>query len=64
MKKQHDKALTPYRRLLLNPQIKKEDKEALQNCFKALNLIALRKEMNRLLEEIRACSLGYTKTID
>ena len=64
VKKQHDKALTPYRRLLLNPQIKKEDKETLQNRFKALNLITLRKEMDRLLEEIRACSLGYTRTID
>lgn len=62
VRKKHDRATTPYRRLLLNPLVDDVDKQRLTQVFQSLNILKLRHDMEKLLEQIQAHSLGYSKT--
>lgn len=57
--KKHDFAVTPYRRLMLDPNVDELDKTALESTFLSLNLLQIREEMDKLLVKIKSLSLGY-----
>lgn len=57
--KKHDSPTTPYRRLILNPDIDELDKKALESTFRSLDLFQIREDMDKLLAEIKSLSLGY-----
>lgn len=57
--KKHDCAAPPYRRLMLDPNVDELDKKALASIFHSLDLLQLRKDMDKLLVKIKSLSLGY-----
>lgn len=57
--KKHDRATTPYRRLMLDPNIDELDKKALESTFLSLDLLRIREDMDKLLAKIKALSLRY-----
>jgi hypothetical protein len=64
VRKKHDHATTPYRRLLMDPMVDDVDKQRLRQKFQSLSILTLRQEMQKLLEQIQSYSLGYSKTKD
>ena len=59
IRKQHDQPLTPYHRLMLDPNVDELDKQALQLTFKSLDLMTIRKDMDKLLAKIKALRIPY-----
>lgn len=59
VRKKHDTPATPYRRLMLDPNVVELDKKALESNFLALDLLQIRAEMDKLLVKIKSLSLGY-----
>jgi hypothetical protein len=57
--KKHDSATTPYRRLMLDPNVDELDKQALESTFLSLDLLQIREDMDKLLVKIKSLSLGY-----
>ena len=57
--KKHDCAATPYRRLMLDPNVDELDKKVLESTFHSIDLLQIRKNMNKLLAKIKSLSLGY-----
>lgn len=57
--KKHDAALTPYRRLLLNPDLDSVAKKALVQEFESIDLLVVRKTMDEILAKIQKLGLGY-----
>ena len=57
--KKHDFAATPYRRLMLDPNVDELDKKALESIFLSLDLLQIREDMDKLLVKIKSLSLGY-----
>lgn len=57
--KKHDNAATPYRRLMLDSNVDELDKKVLESTFLSLDLLQLRKDMDKLLAKIKALSIGY-----
>lgn len=57
--KKHDFAATPYRRLMLDPNVDELDKKALESTFLSLDLLQIREDMDKLLAKIKSLSLGY-----
>ena len=55
--KKHDAPATPYRRLMLDPNVVELDKKALKSDFLALDLLQIRAEMDKLLVKIKSLSL-------
>ncbi|NLC43221.1 MAG: transposase family protein [Clostridiales bacterium] len=55
--KKHDCATTPYRRLMLDPNVDELDKKALESTYLSLDLLQLREDMDKLLAKIKALSL-------
>jgi len=50
--KRHDEAKTPYQRVLDNPHVPDEKKEALRAYYKTLNPVTVKREVDRLIKEI------------
>lgn len=59
VRKKHDRAQTPYRRLLANPYVSEETINQLNQTFYSINVVQLRKEMTSILAQIEKHSLGY-----
>ncbi len=59
VRKKHDRAQTPYRRLLANPYVSEETINQLNQTFYSINVVQLRKEMTSILAQIEKLSLGY-----
>ncbi len=59
VKKKHDHALSPYRRLLGDPNVTAKVKSKLKQTYETLDLVQLNLHMNELLSRIQALSLGY-----
>lgn len=57
--KKHDAALTPYRRLLLNPELDAATKQRLTQEFASIDLLDVRTSMDELLAKIQQLGLGY-----
>lgn len=57
--KKHDAALTPYRRLLLDPELDDMDKHKLKETFASLDVFKLRENMDLLLSQIHKLSIKY-----
>lgn len=59
VRKKHDQALTPFRRLLMDPKVSDDVKTKLLDTFSQLNLFEIRTRMDNLLEKIHALSIRY-----
>jgi len=59
VKKKHDNAVTPYHRLMLDSNVDELDKRTLESIFLSLDLLQIRKDMDKLLAKIKSLSLGY-----
>jgi hypothetical protein len=57
--KKHDAATTPYRRLLLDPELDDFDKQKLKDTFATLDVWQLRANMDSLLSKIHEFSIRY-----
>lgn len=57
--KKHDNALSPYRRLMLDPCVDQSVKTQLEETFNSLDLVQLFQDKVKLLEKIEDLCLGY-----
>jgi hypothetical protein len=57
--KRHDVAATPYRRIMLDPNVDELHKKALESTFLSLDLLQIREDMDKLLVKIKSLRLGY-----
>lgn len=51
--KRYDKATTPYKRILRSKDISKNIKDRLRNQYKALNLVLLKKQIDKILKRLK-----------
>lgn len=57
IKKVHDKATTPYRRILRAKDVSREVKDKLRSQYKTLNLVALKEQIDEVLKRLRPTPL-------
>lgn len=57
IKKIHDKATTPYRRILRAKDVSKEIKERLRNQYKTLSLVGLKEQIDEVLKRLKPTKL-------
>ncbi|HEX2472801.1 MAG TPA: hypothetical protein VHJ59_08625 [Nitrososphaera sp.] len=56
--KTYDQARTPYQRVLESPEISKKTKDGLRTLYNQLNPVALKREIDRLIQETFDEKLG------
>lgn len=56
--KTHDRATTPFRRLIQNPDVEESVKAKLHQEFKSIDLVTIRTDMDKLLAKIHTLGLG------
>lgn len=59
VQKKHDRALTPYRRLLKDPNVDSIDKQRLTDTYQTLDIIQIHESMQTCLERIADLTLRY-----
>ncbi len=58
IKKIHDKATTPYRRILRAKDVSIEVKDNLRKQYKTLNIITLKEQIDDVLKRLKPTKLG------
>lgn len=53
VKKIHDKAATPYKRILRAKHVSKEVKDRLREQYKTLNLVELKRKIDEILKRLK-----------
>ena len=59
-KKQYDKYITPYKRVLASPDVPDERKEYIREVYETLNPAALAREMTQIMKKLLAIALPYS----
>jgi len=54
----HDKAATPYKRILRSRLVSKEVKDRLREQYKTLNLVMLKKQIDEILKRLQPTKVG------
>ena len=57
IRKVHDRAVTPYRRILRARDVSKEVKDKLRNQYKNLNLVGLKGNIDAVLKRLKPTKL-------
>ncbi len=58
VKKIHDKAATPYKRILRSKAVPKEVKDRLREQYKTLNLVKLKRQIDKILKRLKPTPVG------